>query len=1120
MKRHVVIVGMLFLLLNVSAQDYQLSFGVIGQSGTPDSVQVENQQEFTSLKLSGENVLQLVRTISGFNEAALPNNFIKVYPNPFQERANIDLYNPREGSLSVMIFDISGRLIERRDYNMLQGYNSLTVSGLEKGTYVLSIRGKDLDYSALLFSPLSYGKNTDSHLSDNLSHNTATEIHPDLISKGQLKSSSTSGETVQMQYKDGEILILTGYLDERSDEVKLVPTVDTELKFDFSPVAGFFADELVHLAGSLIQFTDTSKNMPLSWEWDFGDGNESTDQNPSYTFNREGAYTISLTAGNKFGSDTETKTGYITVNPVVPQVAFSATPLEISKDESVRFSDQSLNYPTSWLWEFGDGSSSIEENPLHTYTIAGSYSVTLKVSNSAGTDISTKNDYITVNPNIPVAEFTAIPLEITKEESVQFTDQSLNDPESWSWDFGDGSSSTLESPSHTYSLAGTYTVSLIVGNSAGENTETKTDYITVNPFVPVAEFSAASDEITMGESVQFTDQSLNDPEIWSWDFGDGGSSSQENPSHTYEIAGSYTVTLTASNISGSDQEIKTDYITVYPHVPICEFSATPLELSAGGAVQFTDMSVNDPASWSWSFGDGGNSTQENPSHTYSAPGTFTVTLTVTNLAGSDTETKTDYITVNPLTPVTEFSGTPQEIKVGESVQFTDESLNQPSSWSWNFGDGNSSTQENPAHIYTTAGIYSVTLNASNSAGSNAETKTDYITANPRVPVAEFDGSPRTILEGESVQFSDKSTNLPDNWLWDFGDGGSSSHENPSHLYTGVGNYTVTLTAGNSAGSDTEIKTAYITVDYNIPAAEFIGSPRTILEGESVTFTDQSTNVPSNWSWNFGDGNSSSDKNPVHVYATAGTYTVSLTASNATGSDSEIKTDYITVDPDIEGTVSDIDGNTYVTVEIGDQTWMAENLRTTHYADNTAIPHVEGTSAWDALTEVDPAYCWFNNSESPEEEYGILYNWPAAMRGAASTDANPSGVQGVCPAGWHMPSDSEWKELEMYLGMSVAAAASVGSRGTDQGGKLKETGYDHWWEPNTGATNETGFTALPSGFRRSNGEFYGQGIFADLWTATEASTSTTWRRYFPYNFAGIVRNPLEKNYGFSVRCVKD
>jgi len=220
------------------------------------------------------------------------------------------------------------------------------------------------------------------------------------------------------------------------------------------------------------------------------------------------------------------------------------------------------------------------------------------------------------------------------------------------------------------------------------------------------------------------------------------------------------------------------------------------------------------------------------------------------------------------------------------------------------------------------------------------------------------------------------------------------------------------------------------------------------------------------------------------------------------------------------TVTDFDGNIYQTVQIGEQLWMAEDIRTTRYADGSAIQHVESSVEWEALTSTDKAYCWYDNSTTNRDTYGGLYTWAAAMNGASSSDANPSGVQGVCPDGWHLPSDSEWKELEMYLGMSQLGADSIGSRGTDEGGKLKEAGELHWFSPNTGATNESGFTALPGGIRNSEGLFYFLGSSAKLLSATEYDSTRYRYRSLYYENSRIYRTISSKKVGTPVRCVKD
>lgn len=219
------------------------------------------------------------------------------------------------------------------------------------------------------------------------------------------------------------------------------------------------------------------------------------------------------------------------------------------------------------------------------------------------------------------------------------------------------------------------------------------------------------------------------------------------------------------------------------------------------------------------------------------------------------------------------------------------------------------------------------------------------------------------------------------------------------------------------------------------------------------------------------------------------------------------------------TVTDYDGNVYQTVQIGDQEWMAENLNVTRYPDGSAIPLVANSNSWDALSPGDEAYCWYDDNISNGDTYGALYTWDAAMNAAESSDASPSGVQGVCPDGMHMPGDGEWKELEMYLGMSQAETDDTGGRGTDEGGKLKETGTAHWNSPNEGATNESGFTALAAGSRSHDGSFSELGFEAVFWTATEEANNPMIRKLFNTN-STVSRYLLVPYFGHSVRYVGD
>jgi uncharacterized protein (TIGR02145 family) len=293
-----------------------------------------------------------------------------------------------------------------------------------------------------------------------------------------------------------------------------------------------------------------------------------------------------------------------------------------------------------------------------------------------------------------------------------------------------------------------------------------------------------------------------------------------------------------------------------------------------------------------------------------------------------------------------------------------------------------------------------------------------------------------------------------------------------------------------------------------PIADFDASPTVIFEGQSVQFTDLSTNSPTSWNWNFGDGGTSSDQNPTHPYSQAGDYTITLSVTNNFGSDTETKSNYIKVNPPDEendivfnpdltyGTLSDVDGNTYKTIQIGEQIWMAENLRTTRLNNGLIITQL--TSDWDWSMTSNPSYCWYGNNLLYKENYGGLYNWYAVNTGM------------LCPSGWHIPSEDEWDILANYLGEIEG-----------RGGKLKEIGTFHWISPNIGATNETGFTALPGGFRDNNGYFDYIEKAGMWWTTTPSILNLTVEtRALDTDVAYLIMSSTELRYGNSIRCIKD
>lgn len=240
--------------------------------------------------------------------------------------------------------------------------------------------------------------------------------------------------------------------------------------------------------------------------------------------------------------------------------------------------------------------------------------------------------------------------------------------------------------------------------------------------------------------------------------------------------------------------------------------------------------------------------------------------------------------------------------------------------------------------------------------------------------------------------------------------------------------------------------------------------------------------------------------------------------NSTTVYSEIKE--FTTRPSAENMLMDADGNIYKTVKIGDQTWMAENLKATMYADKTPIPLVEDDVEWFDFTRESLGFCWYENVLTHGYAYGGLYTWAAATRAFEGISTIEEGVQGVCPDGWHLPSDDEWKQLEMHLGMSQADADAEDWRGFDQGGKLKQEGNTYWDEPNSGATDEHGFNALPTGFRHGSAEFMNLYQSTRMWTSTQNGYGYAWYRELSFDRASVYRNYFGVYNGYSVRCVKD
>ena len=428
----------------------------------------------------------------------------------------------------------------------------------------------------------------------------------------------------------------------------------------------FTAAPLTGSTGDVIAFTDISETTTIRWLWDFGDGTNSTLKNPTHAYVTGGNYTVKLTTWNNVGSDSLSRTEYITIYPDPKPVALFASNYSwenMMPPVTVAFNDTSQGTITSWYWDFGDGTNSTERNVTHVFsllphTVHREFAVRLMVKDQFGRT-SGYEDYIMIYKGYD-PKFTADPVTGTAPLAVTFTDLT-EDPEEAlgrQWDFGDGQTEfhwehpypmTIE---HVYTDEGTYNVTLDYWGPFEDHFSTiKEYYITVQKLTdpPVTDFTANTTSGKVPLTVAFTDRSSGSPTGWSWDFGDSSSAAEKNPVHTYGAPGTYSVALTATNAIGSNSTTKVDYITVLPpEFPVAEFTANPTTGTAPLDVQFADQSTGSPVSWHWTFGDGATAIEQTPLHVYTTPGTYSVSLEVTNLDGSNTKTKTDYITVLPV----------------------------------------------------------------------------------------------------------------------------------------------------------------------------------------------------------------------------------------------------------------------------------------------------------------------------------------------------------------------------------------------------------------------------------------------------------------------------------------
>ncbi|MFY0254697.1 PKD domain-containing protein [Chitinophaga sp. 30R24] len=663
------------------------------------------------------------------------------------------------------------------------------------------------------------------------------------------------------------------------------------IKVQMAPTPSFIADKTQSCTAPLtVNFYNTTVNNspdPVTYTWDYGDG--TTGQDNQHTYTKEGRYTVKLTATTTGNCSAPlTKTDYIVIEKVKPGFTFSSA----CAGQNIIFTNTTQPTPEQVIWAFPDGSTQNTLNAVKAFTTPGDYIV--KMQAGLGDCMEEIQQTIHVDPSPEIDPVAAPQKSCSLPFTTQFNAQSVG-AVSWLWDFGDGTTSTLENPSHTYTREGTYSIRLTATNTAGCNTTVdKRNYINIaKPNVTIYR-SIAEGCIPLPVDF-YTELDIADPiASYSWDFGDGSISTDARPTHIFTQEGTFYVTVTITTTTGCTATATTIIRTGIR--PVVDFIATPLKSCAKDPIQFTNLSSPRGTSWNWTFvQDNSTSQEENPNHQFNEIGSHDIILEVNNNGCREQLIKKDYIEIIP--PIARFTTVPDCVNPYHRT-FTDNSTFGPiptpvQTWFWEFGEsGATSTDQSPDFTYTTSGIKQVRLTIDN--GICTSTFTQSINIIDELPVITPDK--KLLCKGDQLQVTPGAVNNGNinEYDWDWGEGGPvqtipAYNYDPAngifHQYNQASTYTIKLTIVDKNGCTREAAPIVIEVNGPDPDFNYIGKS---CKNETFTFTDRSTansgNQILNWEWDFGDQTSkenytSQPLNIKHQYTNNNDYTVILTVTD-------------------------------------------------------------------------------------------------------------------------------------------------------------------------------------------------------------------------------------------------
>ncbi len=688
------------------------------------------------------------------------------------------------------------------------------------------------------------------------------------------------------------------------------------------PAPNGFTADISGKCGSpvAVNFKDNTPGA-VKWEWDFNylnsSGIGSTSKTPTYTYNSDGQFLVWLRVTNADGCS-NTTSQYIQISrPVVNITAGAGTLSSCTSLLTNTFGASSTDPVVSAKWDFGDGSTSTALNPTHTFKNTGSYIVTLTYTTQNGCKGTAAFTQFSLYPPPPVSVYTS-PGNLsscTTPISTTFLISSSDPLASIKWDFGDGTSSTDPSPSHTYTNTGHYAATLTYTTQSGCKGTAYSPMIVIDPKIK-SDFSINPNPVCGNSVVSFTTTAnVSDINSYSWDFGDGSYGSGASVTHAYNASGAYTIMLYERNVGGCDTSMSKT-ITVKPPFPSITGHSNTCD-GTRGEVTFTQASVQ-ASSIVWNFGDGTKTTtagdQTTVKHTYTKTGIYYVSLTAINdqcsLTVGDPTPVHVLIKQNPQltgSAASACANTPVNIQLSKLDKNPYQSDDQYSGYYYagyylqriEYGDGAPFEGSNSYTGYRWTTTYSSTL--SNFKTGEKDLRfilTSYVfgcqdTSN-LMPLAikgasgGFEVVADRLCYQLPVVLKDTSTSTPDNpilsWRWDFGDGQSITNKQGgtvTHRYVNPGNYYVSLQITDGAGCSSAAPIVQY-VNVNGPKASFYPSGTDVHLNSTVYFynnTNDYGNSGTVYSWDFGDGSTSTDPYPAHTYSSPGKYTVTMKASN-------------------------------------------------------------------------------------------------------------------------------------------------------------------------------------------------------------------------------------------------